>query len=87
MKGTKLNRKHILIYETFRPLLGIYLRLFFDFKCEKVKKRKENYIVLANHATDYDPLMVAYSFRRQMYFVASEHIARWGWLFKLVDFW
>ena len=26
------------------------------------------------------------SFRRQMYFVASEHIARWGWLFKLVDF-
>ena len=86
MKGTKLNRKHILIYETFAPLLKIYLWLFFDFKCEKVKKRKETYIVLSNHATDYDPLMVASSFRRQMYFVASEHIARWGWLFKLVDF-
>jgi len=86
MRGTKLNRKHIFIYETFRPLLKIYLWMFFDFKCEKVKKRKENYIVLANHATDYDPLMVACSFRKQMYFVASEHIARWGWLFTLVDF-
>ena len=43
MKGTKLNRKHIFIYETFRPLLKVYLRMFFDFKCEIVKKRKENY--------------------------------------------
>lgn len=86
MRGTKLNRKHIFIYETFQPLLIIYLRMFFDFKREKVKKRNETYIVLANHATDYDPLMVASSFRKQMYFVASEHIARWGWLYTLVDF-
>lgn len=86
MRGTQLNKKHIFIYETLQPLVIFYLRLLFDYKCEKVAKRDENYIVLANHVSDYDPLFVAASFRKQMYFVASEHIARWGWLFKLIDF-
>ena len=86
MRGTQLNRKHILFYETFQPLVILYLRLLFDYKCEKVAIRDDNYIVLSNHVSDYDPLFLAASFRKQMYFVASEHIARWGWLFKLVDF-
>lgn len=86
MRGTKLNKWHIFFYETFEPLVIWYLRLFFDYKCEKVPKKEENYIVLSNHVTDYDPIFVAASFRKQMYFVASEHIARWGWLYKLIDF-
>ncbi len=86
MRGKQLNKKHVLFYETFQPLVMIYLKLLFDYRCEKVPKMKENYIVLSNHVSDYDPLFVAASFRKQMYFVASEHIARWGWLFKLIDF-
>jgi len=42
--------------------------------------------VLANHNTDYDPLMVAASFPKQMYFVASEHIARWKAGYRLLRF-
>lgn len=86
MRGTKLNKWHVIFYETFQPVVIWYLRLFFDYKCEKVPKREENYIVLSNHVSDYDPIFVASSFKKQMYFVASEHIARWGWLFKLIDF-
>ena len=86
MRGTKLNKWHIIFYETFQPIVIWYLRLFFDYKCEKVPKKDENYIVLSNHVTDYDPIFVASSFPKQMYFVASEHIARWGWLYKLIDF-
>ena len=86
MRGTKLNKWHIIFYETFQPIVIWYLRLFFDYKCEKVPKGKDNYIVLSNHVSDYDPIFVASSFRKQMYFVASEHIARWGWLYKLIDF-
>jgi len=86
MRGTKLNKWHIFFYQTFQPLLILYLKLLFDYKCEKVPKREDNYIVLSNHVSDYDPIFVAASFHKQMYFVASEHIARWGWLFKLIDF-
>ncbi len=42
-------------------------------------------LVLSNHNTDWDPLLLACSFRRQMYFVASEHIFRWGWKTKLLQ--
>ena len=86
MRGTQVNKWHVFFYQTFQPLLILYLNLLFDYKCEKVPKRDENYIVLSNHVSDYDPIFVAASFRKQMYFVASEHIARWGWLFKLIDF-
>lgn len=86
MRGTKSNRWHVFFYETFRPLAVLYLKFLFDYKYEKVPKKDENYIVLSNHVSDYDPIFVAASFRKQMYFVASEHIARWGWLFKLIDF-
>ena len=44
----------------------------------------DNYIVLSNHVTDYDPILVALSFPKQMYFVASEHLLRKGIASKLL---
>ncbi len=41
-------------------------------------------IVMANHATNYDPFLLACAFPKQMYFVASEHIFRWGWKSKAI---
>ena len=72
-----LNRKHIFFYALLRPLVVLFLKLRFDFRYEPAKNLPEKYIVLSNHATDYDMLFVGASFRRQMYFVGSEHIARW----------
>ncbi|NCC69318.1 MAG: 1-acyl-sn-glycerol-3-phosphate acyltransferase, partial [Clostridia bacterium] len=43
------------------------------------------YLVLANHATDWDPFLIALSFKPQMYFVASEHIFRWGPVWKIIN--
>lgn len=72
-----LNRKHIFFYGLLRPLVILFLKIRFGFRYEKAKNLPEKYIVLSNHATDYDMLMVGASFKRQMYFVGSEHIARW----------
>ena len=38
------------------------------------------YIVIANHTTDYDSILLSISFPNQMYYIASEHIFRIGWL-------
>lgn len=72
-----LNRKHIFFYGLLRPLVILFLKIRFGFRYEKAKDLPDKYIVLSNHATDYDMLMVGASFKRQMYFVGSEHIARW----------
>ncbi|MGI6532812.1 MAG: 1-acyl-sn-glycerol-3-phosphate acyltransferase [Bacillota bacterium] len=41
---------------------------------------------LANHVTNYDPLLVGLSFPQHMYFVASEHLFRIKVLSSILKF-
>ncbi len=84
-----MSKKHQIIWRTLRPLVGVFLRLKFGYTYEMAHKKytlPENYIVLSNHTTDYDPLLVGVSFKKQMYFVASEHITRWKRAYPLIKF-
>ncbi len=83
-----MNKKHKLVIAIIRPIGFLFAKLKFNFKFKKAKKEElpENYIVLSNHVTDYDPILVGLSFPNQMYFVASEHITRWGWIYKVIRF-
>lgn len=85
MKKGQLFR-HKLIWNIFRPLVSVFLRIKFGYRFKFAKKLPENYIVLANHATDFDPLFVGVSFKQQMYFVASEHISRWKLAYKFLKY-
>ena len=58
----------------------------FGYKYKLAEGLPDNYIVLSNHVTDFDPLFVAASFPNQMYFVGSEHIARWKLAYKFLKF-
>ncbi len=69
-----------------RPVGYTVAKLKFKYKYKKATDLPENYIVLSNHVTDFDPIFVGLSFKRQMYYVASEHITRWGWLYKVLNF-
>lgn len=78
-----MKKTHIFAYKLLRPLVIAFLWLKFSYTSKLAKGLPDgNYIVLANHTTDYDPLFVASSFRRQMYFVGSEHISRWKLWYK-----
>ena len=82
--GVLLEQNHKRIYKCLLPLIKGFLKIKFGYKWEKAQNLPENYIVLSNHVTDYDPLLVGVSFPDQMYFVASEHITRWGIAYKLL---
>ena len=56
----------------------------FNFSYERAPRIPYPFLLVANHVTDLDPLMVACSFRQQMYFVASEHLFRLGFFTKLL---
>ena len=79
-----MNKRHVIIYRILWPLAWLFIRLRLNYRCEKPKNLPKQYMVLSNHATDYDPVIIATSFPDQMYFMASEHIARWGFLSKLI---
>lgn len=81
------RRRHSFFYRLLRPLVILFLKIKFGYKYRKAKNLgKDNYIVLSNHTTDYDPIFVASSFNRPMYFVGSEHITRWNVAYKLLNF-
>ena len=80
-----MNKKHILVYTLVRPLVMVFLWLKFGYTFTVAKNLPENYIVLSNHTTDYDPIFTACSFPKHMYFVGSEHIARWKRWYQLLN--
>ena len=67
-----------------RPLAAVFLFIKFGYRYEIAKNLPKNYIVLANHTTDFDPIFTAVSFPKQMYFVGSEHISRWKIAYPLL---
>lgn len=81
-----MSKKHTFFYQLVRPLVIVFLWIKFGYTYKVPKNLPDTYMVLSNHTTDYDPLFVAASFPRQMYFVGSEHIARWGTLYKLLQY-
>ena len=80
-----MTKKHVVVYRLVRPLVMVFLWLKFGYTFTTARNLPEKYIVLSNHTTDYDPIFVACSFPRQMYFVGSEHIARWKHWYQLLN--
>ena len=72
------SERHVHFYETYRGLVKPFLRTRLGFEADEVETPDGPYIVMANHATDYDPLMLAACFPKHMYFLASEHVYRMG---------
>ena len=81
-----MKNRHRFFYRLLRPLVVLFLKLRFGYTHEKPKNLPKTYIVVSNHATDYDMLFVGASFPRQMYFLGSEHIARWKRLYPLLRY-
>lgn len=84
--GVASNRLHRFYWRLLHLPVELFMKLKFGYKYKKPKTKElpGTYIVLSNHVTDYDPIFVGMSFRKQMYFVASEHITRWGLASKLL---
>ena len=81
-----MPKRHIIFYKLLRPLFPLFLFIKFGYRYKKAGKLPGNYLVLSNHNTDFDFLMVASSFSEHMYFVGSEHIARWKKLYAIITY-
>lgn len=82
----KVQRHHQRVWTFLRVVAPPFLRMKFGYSCEPAPEINEPYLVLPNHNSDLDPAFVGFSFKKQMYFVASEHVYRRGWISKLL-FW
>lgn len=76
--------RHVRVWNILRPVVEVLISILFN--CRTKKYRPEGpYLVLANHVTDLDPLIVGASFTQQMYFVTSEHLMRQGFISRVLE--
>ena len=75
MDKGRIRFRYKFIYKAVRSLVPFILRKY-GFSTDRINKRDEPYIVVANHLTEVDMLMVAGAFSEHMYFVAGEHLLR-----------
>lgn len=80
-----MKTRQKIYWKILRPLVIVFLYFKFGYTFKVAKNLPSNYIVLSNHNTDFDPLLLGVSFKDSIRFVASEHISRWKFAFKFVD--
>lgn len=83
MKG---QRRHKIVYQTAKFLLTPFLKWKFNYQFEEMDLPDHPTFVLPNHVTNWDPLLVGIASPKMMYYVASDHLFRLGFISKLLTF-
>lgn len=83
-----INRRYAVVFTVLRPLFYLYLRLFYNYRAAPCPEPAPGQpaLILANHNCNLDPFLLAASFRRPIFFVASDHIFRLGFVSRLISF-
>ena len=85
-RRVKRHRFHQNFTTVFRLLLSPILKRIYAFRTDRAATLPAPFLVVANHVTAADPVLLQLSFRQQMYFVASEHLMQKGFLSRLLRF-
>ena len=80
------NKRHRFLWKILYALVRPYLVHRFAFTHDNAS-RKETCLIISNHVTNWDPLLLALSFpKNHIHFVASEHLFRKGIISKAIHF-
>lgn len=85
MSKTPSHEHYQRVWRLLRPLGALLARLVYGFTAE-LRHVEGPFLLVSNHQTDWDPILVGSGFRSQMYFVASEHILRHGFVSSLLRY-
>ena len=69
-----------------RVFIAPFLKRSYRYRCECRHLSKGPHLILSNHVTNLDPVWVGCGFDNSLYYVASEHLSRLGFLSKIIDF-
>lgn len=83
-KEKAAQRRHQRVWNFFWYFTVPFFKAIYSYNCKKAPAINGPYLVISNHTTELDCVLVGMSFKKQMYFVASEHVYRKGWVSKLL---
>lgn len=68
------KRRHRVMFAILRPIMRVYTRWKYGYTAKKYPLEKRPYLVLSNHQTGFDQFLIALSFKRPLYYIASDDI-------------
>lgn len=80
----KNHKRHVRTYHILKALLSPFFKWRFKIHSQPAPDITGPYLVLANHNADLDPVIIHFSFKKLLYFVASEHVFRAGFISRLL---
>jgi 1-acyl-sn-glycerol-3-phosphate acyltransferase len=86
MKVIKGKKRHDFIFKFARKFLSRYFVRKFNFLHDNIKIGKTPYIVVSNHLTNWDPILIGLCFDKNMYYVATDQILRMGLKSKILSY-
>lgn len=78
------HQRHAVLWKILRPVARVVCWLKFGYWGHKARV-KGPFLLVSNHNTNWDPILVSCSFPEIVYFVSSEHVLRsrlWGRLIR-----
>lgn len=82
IKQKIIEKRHRICYKITAGLVRPFFKIFYHYNFTKPVTLPYPSIILANHATDYDPLLLTTLIKNQFYFLASENCFRKGFKSK-----
>lgn len=81
----RIYRRHVRAYRFFYWPCKALMKLLYNYTAENAPAVTGPCLVLSNHVTDLDPVLLGCSFKKHMYFVAGENVYRMGLLSKFLS--
>lgn len=83
-----IKRRYQVVYTLLRPAFRLFTRLSYHYTALPAPKLRKDQaaMILSNHNGAMDPFFMALSFRRPIFFVASDHIFRLGIVSAIIRF-
>ncbi len=78
--------RHRLLFKLLSPPLRLFFRWKFNFSWDSLKDVEGPFLLLPNHNLELDPIVVGLAAGQHLYFVASEHLTRKGFVTKLLNY-
>jgi len=79
-------QRHRLFFKLLRPPLALWAKLQFNYKYDSLKDVEGPFLLLPTHNLELDPIIVGAAAGQQLYFVASEHLSRKGFISKVLNY-
>lgn len=76
--------RHRMVYKLLVNPVKLFLKWRFGYQWDDLREIEGPYLLLANHNLELDPALVGVAAGKQLYFVASEHLSRKGFVTKLL---